>query len=218
MNKVLREYGKRFDAQSIRERALVGIAVFALIGFCWWNYYAIPMQQSIDAENERNERVARQVDETRVVIAQIRQRIAAGVYQKKDSQLRQLRAELDAVETRLQEETVELIDPDMMLQLMTQLIYRDSRLKVLSLQRREVRLALPVEEDQPDDAPRIYRHVLEVELSGKYLDMLSYMQTLEQLDWKLLWDEIEVLGEDYPTVTLRLVISTLSTRRHWISI
>jgi hypothetical protein len=44
------------------------------------------------------------------------------------------------------------------------------------------------------------------------------MQTLEQLDWKLLWDEIEIVGEEYPIITLTLVLSTLSTRKEWIGV
>jgi hypothetical protein len=44
------------------------------------------------------------------------------------------------------------------------------------------------------------------------------MQSLEDLDWKLLWDEIEIVSEDYPTTTVKVVISTLSTRKEWVGI
>ena len=57
-----------------------------------------------------------------------------------------------------------------------------------------------------------------IEAIGQDADMLGNMQTLEQLDWKLLWDEIEIVGEDYPAITLKLVLSTLSTRKEWIGI
>jgi hypothetical protein len=40
----------------------------------------------------------------------------------------------------------------------------------------------------------------------------------ERLDWKLLWDEIEKLRDEYPTITLRLVMSTLLARKEWIEI
>jgi MSHA biogenesis protein MshJ len=60
--------------------------------------------------------------------------------------------------------------------------------------------------------------VLEIELAGKYLDILRYMQTLESLDWKLLWDEIEIQSDEHPQITLTLVLSTLSTRKEWIGI
>jgi hypothetical protein len=104
------------------------------------------------------------------------------VYQEKEQQLARLSQELDAVEIKLREETVELIDPEKMLQLMTQLVYRESKLKLMSLRRREVRPAIPREEGENTEEPAIYRQVLEIELAGKYGDMLGYMRTLEQLD------------------------------------
>ena len=60
--------------------------------------------------------------------------------------------------------------------------------------------------------------MLEIEFAGKYLDILQYMETLEALDWKLLWDEIEIVSEEYPVVTFKVVISTLSTRKEWVGI
>jgi MSHA biogenesis protein MshJ len=214
----LRQYGQRFNAQTLRERALVVVSLLCLLGFAWWNYYSQPMMQNIAAREAENQRIAAQVKETRALVADLRQRIATGVYQDKEQQLKRLSKELAAVENRLHEETVELIDPEKMLQLVTELVYRESRLKLLSLKRIDVKPAIPREEGDTTKEPGIYRHVLEIELAGKYLDMLKYMQTLEQLDWKLLWDEIEILSEEHPTVTLRLVMSTLSTRKQWIEI
>ncbi len=60
--------------------------------------------------------------------------------------------------------------------------------------------------------------MLEIALSGKYLDILQYVRSLEALDWKLLWDEIELESEEYPAVTVKVVISTLSTRKEWVGI
>jgi MSHA biogenesis protein MshJ len=217
MNRI-RQYAKRFDAQTKRERGLIAITLLGLLIFSWWSYYAEPMTQNISARSNENRRVAAQVEETRPLVADLRQRIASGVYQEKEQQLNLLGRELAEVENRLREETVELIDPEKMLQLMTELVYRESKLKLLSLKRREVKPAIPREEGSTQEAPGIYRHVLEIKLAGKYLDMLSYMQTLEQLDWKLLWDEFEILSEEFPTITLRLVMSTLSTRKEWIEI
>jgi len=71
-----------------------------------------------------------------------------------------------------------LIDPEQMLQLMTELIYRKSNLKLLSLKRREVKPAITLTEQQQEETG-IYRHVLEVRFSGKYTDILKYIQTLE---------------------------------------
>ena len=218
MNSRLRRYAQRFDAQTLRERGLVAVTLLGLLCFFWWSYFAEPVMQSIEARQADNRRVADQVERTRAIVRDVRERIAVGVYQEKEQQLARLSQELDEVEIKLREETVELIDPEKMLQLMTQLVYRESKLKLMSLKRREVRPAIPREVGESTEEPGIYRHVLEIELAGKYADMLGYMQTLEQLDWKLLWDEIEIVGEGYPTITLKLVLSTLSTRKVWIEI
>lgn len=218
MNNSLRQYAQRFNAQTLRERALVAVTLLGLLCFFWWSFFADPMMKNIEARQVENRRVADQVERTRAIVRDVRQRIAAGVYQEKEQQLARLSKELDVVEIKLREETVELIDPEKMLQLMTQLVYRESKLKLMSLRRRDVRPAIPQVEADGTEEPGIYRHVLEIELAGKYADMLEYMQTLERLDWKLLWDEIEIVGEDYPTITLKLVLSTLSTRKEWIGI
>lgn len=212
-----KRYSARFNAQSTRERGLIALSLLALVGFLWWSYYAEPTMARIGHQQSENERIAREVNSTRAIVADIRRRIAAGVHQEKESQLGKLHADLAAVEERLRVETIELIDPEKMFRLMNQLVYPESRLQLLSLKRREVRPAFDVAEDDTQ-GPGIFRHVLELKLSGKFLDILEYVRSLEALDWKLLWDEIELQSEEYPAVTVKVVISTLSTRKEWVGI
>jgi MSHA biogenesis protein MshJ len=166
---------------------------------------------------EENNRISRDVQTTRNTINDIRARIADGINKDKTRKLAQLELTLEALEERLRLKTIELIDPDKMFQLMTRLVYRESRLKLLSLKRREVKPAIALSEETQDEAT-IYRHVLEVKFSGKFQDILKYMQTLENLDWKLIWDEIEIVSDEYPLITVKVVISTLSTRKEWVGV
>jgi hypothetical protein len=221
MNSSLKAYADKFNAQSLRERGLIIISCVVAISFVWWNYYAEPLRAKIDAVQIENQRNSGDIENTRVVLQGTRQRIEKGVHKTKEKQLAKLSQELIAVEDRLRIKTIELIDPEKMFQLMTQLIYKDSKLKLLSLKRREVKSAIPVSGDPVEtkaDDLGIYRHVLEIQFSGKYLDTLKYMQSLEALDWKLLWDEIEIISKDYPVTTVKVVISTLSTRKEWVGI
>lgn len=218
MNSKLKQYQQRFDAQPIRERGLLAISVIAVICFVWWNYYAAPMMKKAELRQMENQRFGSEVENTRAIVSDIQQRIEAGVFQEKEFQLARLDQELDEVEDQLRVKTVELIDPEKMFALMNQLIYQDSRLQLLSLKRREVKSAIPSLNEEGTEAPGIYRHVLEIEFAGKYLDMLRYMQTLESLDWKLLWDEIQINSGEYPKATIKVAISTLSTRKEWVGI
>lgn len=223
MTSTLKQYAQIFNAQTLRERGLIAFSLIVAASFLWWSYYAQPKTAQITVKQNENQRIGNEVESTRAIVRDIRQRIAAGVNQGKEGQLAKLREELITVEDRLRVKTVELIDPEKMFQLMNELVYRDSRLKLLSLRRREVKPAIPEAEDpgqQPESSrePSIYRHVLEIEFAGKFLDILKYMQSLEALDWKLLWDEINIISQEYPTVTVKVVISTLSARKEWVGI
>ncbi len=218
MNDKLKQYEQRFNTQSIRERGLIAISLIAVISFVWWSNYATPKMQKIEALQTENQRIAGEVENTRTIVGDTRQAISAGVYKEKENQLVKLGKDLAALEDQLRVTTIELIDPEKMFQLMNQLIYRDSHLKLLSLKRREVGPAIPPVNEEDTAEPGIYRHVLEIEFAGKYLDILKYMQKLEALDWKLLWDEIEILSDEHPIVSVKVVISTLSTRKEWVGI
>ncbi len=218
MNDKLKQYQQRFNTQSIRERGLIAISLIAVISFVWWSNYATPKMQKIEALQTENQRIAGEVENTRTIVRDTRQAIAAGVYKEKENQLVKLSKDLAALEDQLRVTTIELIDPEKMFQLMNQLIYRDSHLKLLSLKRREVGPAIPPVNEEDTAEPGIYRHVLEIKFAGKYLDILKYMQKLEALDWKLLWDEIEILSDEHPIVSVKVVISTLSTRKEWVGI
>ncbi|MCP4490783.1 MAG: hypothetical protein GY820_26240 [Gammaproteobacteria bacterium] len=217
MNSWLKANAGKFNTLSSRERMLLGLVLLVVISFGWWYFYAQPTMQRLALQQQENKRIANEVESTLAAISEIRQRIAAGVYREKQQKLTQLRRKLEEVEERLRLKTVELIDPEDMFQLMRRLIYKESKLTLENLRRREVKPALTPVDGEQDDA-RIYRHVLEAKFSGKFVDILKYMQSLEALDWKLIWDEIEIVSEEYPQITVKLIISTLSTRKEWVGV
>jgi MSHA biogenesis protein MshJ len=213
----LKTVAQNFNVLTLRERCLFVITVIVSISVVWWYFYVEPIQTKTQILIEENNRISRDVQITRNAISDIRNKIAAGVNKDKTQRLAQLELALEAVEQRLRLKTIELIDPDKMFQLMTRLVYKESRLKLLSLKRREVKPAIALSEEKQEEAA-IYRHVLEVKFSGKFQDILKYMQTLENLDWKLIWDEIEIITDEYPLITVKVVISTLSTRKEWVGV
>lgn len=208
----------KFDALSLRERALLALVVIVLLVFGGWHFYLQPATDRIKKTETENQRISADVNASIVAVNQIRKRIAAGVHREKEQRLLQLKAKLKQVEDDLKLKTVALINPEDMFNLMRQMIYRESGLKLLGLQRLEVRPAIQPAENGENSDPGIYRHVLEVKFSGSYADILKYIQRLELIDQKLLWDEIEIVSEEHPKIIVKLVISTLSTREEWVGV
>jgi MSHA biogenesis protein MshJ len=66
--------------------------------------------------------------------------------------------------------------------------------------------------------PVVYRHGLRVEVKGEYANLVRYLQALETLDWKVLWDQARLEAEAYPVSRLTVVIYTLSTEQVWLGV
>ncbi len=224
MNEAVKNGLQRFNAQSMRERALIALTLIVALGFVWWNFFALSQVAQVDSKQVANQKIENEVSNSRKMIDQVRLRMSNGVNQLQDEQILRLKGELLKLDERLRIETVELIDPKDMFQLMSELVNRDSKMKLLSLKRREVKPA--VADAKVDDAalstitsePSLFRHVLEIELSGKYVDLLGYVQTIESLQWKLLWDEIDIVRQSGSNIVVKVVLSTLSTKREWVGI
>ena len=59
----------------------------------------------------------------------------------------------------------------------------------------------------------LYRHGVEMTITGTYFDLLQYLSDLERLPARLLWGSAELNAENYPDVRLTLQVFTLSPER-----
>ena len=68
----------------------------------------------------------------------------------------------------------------------------------------------------PSAGSQIYRHGVEITLSGNYLDLLAYLRDLEKLPTQLYWGRVELSTATPPQVTLKLSVYTLSLDLSWL--
>ncbi|MCU7958117.1 MAG: hypothetical protein KZQ67_16160 [gamma proteobacterium symbiont of Bathyaustriella thionipta] len=64
----------------------------------------------------------------------------------------------------------------------------------------------------------LFMHPLEIELSGRYLDIIHYLETLEQLEWKISWDQVTIDVLEYPNVKVKIRVHTFSLKDGWLSV
>jgi MSHA biogenesis protein MshJ len=216
MNK-LRQWSEKLDALSLRERALIVSSILALAGFLWWNLYVQPLLESQSVLEAKNTALVSEVGILQQTIKNIQDRINGGVQQEKMYRLNALRQELQNVSEVLEQKTLELIEPEEMFELMQQLIFAESKLKVISIKRKSVTPVFSQQETEKGQ-PEIYRHVLQMSFEGKYVDVLKYIGRLEGLSWKLIWDRIALKTTEYPIIRADIEISTLSGHQHWVGL
>ena len=70
------------------------------------------------------------------------------------------------------------------------------------------------------DGGGVFRHVLHMEISGGYTDLMRFVGALETLPQKFYWKKISLQGDpkEYPRSTLVLEIYTLSVSEEFISV
>jgi len=64
----------------------------------------------------------------------------------------------------------------------------------------------------------VFKHVVEITIEGRYLDLLEYVSTIEKMDWHVLWNKAELSTKAYPNNQLKLTVYTLSLDKAWLSI
>lgn len=211
----LKHYAERIDALTLRERGLIFIAAaLVLIAFVHLGFIA-----PLLAKDKRLSReVARTQAELGVVQAQLQSMARSGkvppdaANRAKLADLKQRLAQLDA---RIEGAAGRFTPPQRMREVLQRILARNPRLHLVGLK------SLPVERFASSDAgaPRpIYRHALELTVSGAYLDLYAYLRQLEKLPTRLYWGKADLAAGDYPKVVLKLTVYTLSFDPSWMSV
>lgn len=221
MTQMLRDLMDRFDQLSLRERVIVLIAAALLIALVWDRLLMDPL------ERERKARRA-QVEQLRAEVSGLEQSVEAIVAQgagdpdtRSRAKLEALRTEIAGLDARLAGATSGLIDPKEMAQVLEQLLARTSRITLHALRTLPPEpMMSPASPDAPPagGAVQIYRHGVDLELGGTYLEMLNFLQALETLPWRFFWDRIEFKVEQHPQGRAKLRLYTLGLQEGWIGV
>lgn len=213
----LREIATRIGMMSLRERVFIFAASVVVI-------LALVQTLLIDAgqagKQQANNRL-QVAEEALVQIGQQRQqlereaghnpdRAARETLAGQEARLAALNAELDRLERSL-------IPPERMNQVLKNVVQEQSGIRVVgfkTLSPQPVAL-LDAAEGTP---PGFYRHGFEVKVSGRYSELVTYLERLEALPWRLNWVEATLDAEARPILTLTLTVHTLSLEETWLRV
>lgn len=216
-SKKLREIGSRISMMSLRERmfifAAAGVVILALVHTLLLDAGQIRRQQA----NER-------VKIADAALAQIEQQRQLLEHQPGHNPDQTARDALAAQEARLAElntelETLErsLIPPERMNQILKNVVRGQGGIRVVGF-----KTLSPQPVALPDAAagapPGFYRHGFEVTVSGRYSELVAYLERLEAMPWRLNWVEAKLDTSARPDLTLTLTVHTLSLEEAWLRV
>src|SRR5712692_9659258 len=125
-----------------------------------------------------------------------------------------------ALDRELAPRQSELVPPERMAKMLSEIVKRNPDIELVSLRTLPatgLTQSLTAISGSAPDSPAIYRHGIEIAVSGNYLKMLNYVGQLERLPAKIMWGNME-LQSAYPVVTLKITFYTLSPEKTWLLI
>lgn len=212
----------KIDAMSLRERALIFAAVaFALVAMID-SFFLNPLLQ-------KQKRLSSQVVQQQEKMKEIQGQLAALLEAKqanKDApqreRIRQLREQIAQGDTFLKETQDKLVPPERMARLLEQVLAKNGRLQLVSLETLPVSNFIEQASKEPQPATatgrQIYKHGVKITVRGSYADLTEYLQMLEKLPTQMFWGMADMNVVKYPQAELTLTLYTLSLDKTWLQV
>ena len=227
MKQLWKRYAERIDLLSLRERVMVFSALMVVL-------LAVVYTAYIDGEVKKEARlsstIAKKQAEGKALQDQL-MKVATSRGLDPDriprEQLEAVRKQLADVESQISAEERKFTAPAQMRKVVEELLARNRAIQLVAMKSlpatsiAEVRTQAgskpaPV---KPSGAERlIFRHGIEITVSGPYLDLLAYLSDLERLPTQLYWSSLDIDASRYPRHTMKLTVYTLSLDRAWLSV
>jgi MSHA biogenesis protein MshJ len=200
----------RYELLTLRERAIVAIAILGLLVASW---------DSLLMEPLRMKRIA--------LDAELASASAFGVTPQSDdaSDPRQmsitragdLQTQLQGLDVQLANTASGFVSATRMIEVLHDMLDRQGRLGLVSIRNLPV-TGLIASADAGAPARPPYVHAIEIVIDGEYADILNYLAALEALPWKFRWTSLDLSTTGYPRNRVRIELSTLSLDSTWLGV
>jgi MSHA biogenesis protein MshJ len=203
----------RFDALSMRERALIGSAALIGIVLVWFAMFLDPASVRQRALSAELTTLQQSIYLTTQSIQETNDADPTLTAQREAAKLEQ---QLAAINTQLAAKSAGLIPPERMVQVIHDVLSRQHGVTLVSLHNSPVTTLVPPAANTTSAGP--YVHPVEIVVEGSYLDVLAYLHALENLEWRFYWRLLELESTTYPRNRVRIELSTLSLDKDWIGV
>ena len=221
---------QNIDGMSLRERALVLLSAVAVVYMLWDVVIYSPVAEakaSVDKSlQETEQEIAALKQEEKVLLLTLGSDPDRELKMQRDD----LRARVRQLDIELSELSAGLVPVDELANILQKVLEQTGVLRLQNLR------TLPIEElriaaapttdqnsgqlagslgdqsgDQDNVVAGVYKHTVELRVSGSYFQLLQYLHQLETMNWRFYWDELRFRRDSYPNGEIALRVYTLST-------
>ena len=231
MKRLWQRYAERIDALNLRERTLVFSATMLVL-------IALVHTLYIDAEVKKERRLSSAIAQKQAEAKSLQDQLTKVVTSRgldpdraPRERLEEVRRQLGSIESQIATEERKFTAPEQMRRVIEELLAKSRAVQLQSMkslpttsiaEARAVAAGKPAAQGAaPGALPSerlVYRHGIEIAVTGSYLELLGYLADLERLPTQLYWNSLVIDASRYPKHTMRLVVYTLSLDRAWLNV
>jgi len=237
----LNDLGKLFDSRNSRERILIAACIAGFIFSLWQfllNEPAALSQTKLDSNIAALKIKIDTVDKQYKILLESKQ---VDPNRKIKARIKLAQEHIEKLDTQLQIKMKGLILPTQMANILEQVLSQQSNLHFNRIQSLATQPLLVKSEelDIDDSSPQrqdnttqttqplatnsladigVFKHGIELEFSGSYLETLNYLHKLEKLPWNFYWDDILFDVVNYPSSRVIIRVHTLSLKEGWLGV
>jgi MSHA biogenesis protein MshJ len=200
---------KRYEALSLRERALVVLALLGLLIVCWDTLLMEPLRRArLGFESElANAGSFGSVGDVDV----------SDPRQVNIKRAGEMQTQLAGIDAQLTSTARGFVSADRMIEVLHDMLDRQGRLDLVSIRNLPV-TSLVLAPEAGAEAQPPYVHSIELVIDGQYGDILDYLAALEKLPWKFRWTSLDLSTAGYPRNRVRIELATLSLDSTWLGV
>lgn len=215
MKAQLARLAERIDALSLRERGIVFVAILVVLYMLWDAALMGPLDASKETATKRIAVLQQEITAFDQQIAQVVSRQQSDPNVELRRQILPVEQRLETLDERIGQAMSGLVAPQEMARVVEAVLQRHSGLQPVRV---ESLGSAPLLETEGSQTTMIYRHRMQIELRGSYLDTVAFLRAVQALPWAFYWDSVDVELEEYPRARIVVTVSTLSLKEGWIGV
>lgn len=212
-----RDLEDKFAALTIREKGLMIASGLLLILFGGYVWFVEPIQLEIDGLTKRVDRQKADLGRLETQIKNIEVELSQDPNEPLRKSVKKLRESIVKVDASLREQTVDLIPANKMPEVLEKILGQSDKLKVLKMNSIPPVRMMDINSTGGENV-NLFQHGVMLVLEGEYMDILNYLEEIEDLEWRFYWKRFDYLVGEYPVAKAEIELYTLSTNKAFIGV
>ncbi|RFF28285.1 MULTISPECIES: type II secretion system protein M [unclassified Wenzhouxiangella] len=211
----LKQLAERVNALSLRERALVLLAAFAVI-FLIWDFTAMqPLNQRQEAVRTELQSVRERVDELTRNLQQLAAERGRDPNRQMIAERDALQSEIDELEARLAERHGGIASPEESVSVLAGLLARRAGVDIVELEN------IPpgrLESASGNPVPGLFVHRVRVVIESDFNGIRNYLDQTSELPRGVFWESLDLTVDQWPTNRIELILYSVTLDDSWLGV